>query len=55
MVRGAEKIDEFLETGKNEFGLDGLPLVTDSDDTFVRKTMDLLDSHGFTRENQSVL
>lgn len=55
MVRGAEKIDEFLETGKNEVGLDGLPLVTDSDDAFVRKTMDLLDSHGFTRENQSVL
>ena len=55
MVRGADGIRKFLEDGKRAVDTAGRPLITDGDEAFVHRTMELLAKHGFDEEDQTVL
>lgn len=55
MVRGADEIRKFLADGKSAVDSAGSPLITERDEAFVHRAMDLLSKHGFAAERQSVL
>lgn len=55
MVRGADGIRKFLYDGKRAVDTAGLPLITDDDEAFVHRAMELLAKHGFSEEDQNVL
>lgn len=55
MVMGTDEIREFLADGKATVDSAGVPLITERDEAFVHRAMDLLSKHGFAAERQSVL
>lgn len=55
MVRGADGIRKFLEDGKRAVDTADRPLITDDDEAFVHRAMELLAKHGFNEEDQTVL